>query len=121
MMERTNVSSQKMAMQIILKDVLQSKYRILTNEFISNLQAKGVHVVFQPGISWICQRYILQLSRNSHRSRALKEFKNVIQPTESPVPISIYITLTIILDSASAAKESSDQNSYITPSVHQTG
>jgi hypothetical protein len=46
MMKRTNMPSQKMAMQIILKDVLQSKYKMTTNEFISNLQAKGVDVLF---------------------------------------------------------------------------
>jgi hypothetical protein len=46
MMKRTNMPSQKMAMQIILKDVLQSKYKMTTNEFISNLNAKGVDVVF---------------------------------------------------------------------------
>ncbi len=46
MMKRTNSPSQKMAMQIILKDVLQSNYKMNTNEFISNLQAKGVDVVF---------------------------------------------------------------------------
>ena len=46
MMKRTNMPSQKMAMQIILKDVLQSKYKMSTNEFIANLQAKGVDVLF---------------------------------------------------------------------------
>src|SRR5688572_19639315 len=46
MMKRTNMPSQKMAMQIILKGVLQSKYKMSTNEFISNLQAKGVNVLF---------------------------------------------------------------------------
>jgi hypothetical protein len=46
MMKRTNMPSQKMAMQIILKEVLQSKYKMTTNEFISNLQEKGVDVLF---------------------------------------------------------------------------
>src|SRR5687768_15104466 len=46
MMKRTNMPSQKMAMQIILKDVLQSKYKMTTNEFVSNLHAKGVDVLF---------------------------------------------------------------------------
>jgi hypothetical protein len=66
MMKRTNMPSQKMAMQIILKDVLQSKYKMTTNEFISNLQAKGVDVVFNQastgyvsGISYSYQGMII--------------------------------------------------------------
>jgi hypothetical protein len=61
MMRRTNMPSQKMAMQIILKDVLQSKYKMSTNEFISNLQAKGVDVLFNQAstgyVSGISYRY----------------------------------------------------------------
>jgi hypothetical protein len=66
MMKRTNMPSQKMAMQIILKDVLQLKYKMTTNEFISNLQAKGVDVVFNQastgyvsGISYSYQGMII--------------------------------------------------------------
>jgi hypothetical protein len=67
MMKRTNTPSQKMAMQIILKDVLQSKYKMSTNEFISNLQAKGVDVLFNQastgyvsGISYSYQGMIIK-------------------------------------------------------------
>jgi len=66
MMKRTNMPSQKMAMQIILKDVLQSKYKMSTNEFISNLNAKGVDVLFNQastgyvsGISYSYQGMII--------------------------------------------------------------
>ncbi|WP_276372932.1 relaxase/mobilization nuclease domain-containing protein [Chryseolinea sp. H1M3-3] len=66
MMKRTNMPSQKMAMQIILKNVLQSKYKMNTNEFISNLQAKGVDVLFNQastgyvsGISYSYQGMII--------------------------------------------------------------
>src|SRR5688572_26679626 len=66
MMKRTNTPSQKMAMQIILKDVLQSKYKMNTNEFISNLKAKGVDVLFNQastgyvsGISYSYQGMII--------------------------------------------------------------
>src|SRR5688572_9748454 len=62
MMKRTNMPSQKMAMQIILKDVLQSKYKMTTNEFIWNLQAKGVDVLFNQAstgyVSGISYRYL---------------------------------------------------------------
>src|SRR3989337_3090714 len=69
MMKRTNMPSQKMAMQTILKDVLQSKYKMTTNEFISNLNAKGVGVLFNQASTG----YILQQSRNDyHWSKAWK-------------------------------------------------
>jgi len=66
MMKRTNMPSQKMAMQIILKDVLQSKYKMTTSEFISNLEARGVDVLFNQastgyvsGISYSYQGMII--------------------------------------------------------------
>jgi hypothetical protein len=66
MMKRTNTPSQKMAMQIILKDVLQSTYKMNTNEFISNLNAKGIDVLFNQastgyvsGISYSYQGMII--------------------------------------------------------------
>src|SRR5688572_16902004 len=66
MMKRTNMPSQKMAMQIILKDILQSKHKMTTNEFISNLNAKGVDVLFNQastgyvsGISYSYQGMII--------------------------------------------------------------
>jgi hypothetical protein len=46
MMKRTNTPSEKMAMQTILRGVLESKSRMTTNEFISKLRAKGVDVLF---------------------------------------------------------------------------
>jgi hypothetical protein len=46
MMKRTNTPSEKMAMQIILRGVLESKSKLTTNEFISKLRAKGVDVLF---------------------------------------------------------------------------
>jgi hypothetical protein len=46
MMKRTNTPSEKMAMQTILKGVLESKSKLTTNEFISKLRAKGVDVLF---------------------------------------------------------------------------
>ena len=46
MMKRTNTPSAKMAMQTMLRGVLESKSQLTTNEFISNLRAKGVDVLF---------------------------------------------------------------------------
>jgi len=66
MMKRTNMPSQKMAMQIILKEILQSKYKMSTNEFISKLNAKGIDVLFNQastgyvsGISYSYQGMII--------------------------------------------------------------
>lgn len=46
MMKRTNMPSEKMAMQTILKAILESKSQLTTNEFISKLRARGVDVLF---------------------------------------------------------------------------
>lgn len=46
MMKRTNAPSAKMAMQTILRGVLESKSQLTTNEFVSKLRAKGVDVLF---------------------------------------------------------------------------
>jgi len=66
MMKRTNMPSQKMAMQIIIRDVLQSNYKMNTNEIISTLNAKGVNVLFNQastgyvsGISYSYQGMII--------------------------------------------------------------
>jgi hypothetical protein len=46
MMKRTNTPSHKMAMQSIISDVLKSRNQMTTNEFISNLNARGIEVLF---------------------------------------------------------------------------
>lgn len=46
MMKRTNQPSQKMKLQVILKEVLRSKPGMGTQEFIHALEGKGVNVLF---------------------------------------------------------------------------
>jgi hypothetical protein len=67
MMKRKNRPSHKMAMQTIINDVLKSKDQITTNEFISNLHARGVDVLFNQastgyvsGISYSYQGMIMK-------------------------------------------------------------
>lgn len=57
-------------MQVIIKDVLESKKQLTTDEFISALSAKGVGVLFNPastgyvsGISFTYQGMVMQGSR----------------------------------------------------------
>ena len=46
MIKRTNDPSAKVAMQIIIGEVLKSKDQLDTNEFISKLEERGVKVLF---------------------------------------------------------------------------
>lgn len=70
MMERRNVPSHKMAMQVIIGDVLESKNQMSTNEFISKLEARRVQVLFNQastgyvsGISYSYQGMVMQGSK----------------------------------------------------------
>ncbi len=70
MVQRSNVPSHKMAMQVIIKDVLESKKQMTTDEFISSLSAKGVGVIFNQastgyvsGISYSYKGLIMQGSK----------------------------------------------------------
>jgi len=46
MMKRTNLPSHKMALQVIIKNVLNSKSKLACSEFIQTLQNKRVNVLF---------------------------------------------------------------------------
>ena len=46
MMKRTNLPSQKMKLQVILNQVLKSKIRPDTGNFIKSLESKGINVLF---------------------------------------------------------------------------
>lgn len=46
MMKRTNVPSNKIALQIIIKQVMEDRPKLTTNKFISRLEAKGVNILF---------------------------------------------------------------------------
>src|SRR5688572_25727831 len=70
MMERRNAPSHKVAMQVIIGDVLESKNQMSANEFISKLEARGVQVLFNQastgyvsGISYSYQGMIMQGSK----------------------------------------------------------
>jgi hypothetical protein len=70
MMKRTNDPSAKVAMQVILGEVLKSKDQLSTNEFISKLEAHGVNVIFNQastgyvsGISYSYQGMVMQGSK----------------------------------------------------------
>jgi hypothetical protein len=70
MMKRTNNPSAKVAMQVILGEVLKSKDQMTTNEFISKLEDRGVKVLFNQastgyvsGISYSYQGMVMQGSK----------------------------------------------------------
>jgi hypothetical protein len=70
MIKRTNDPSAKVAMQIILGEVLKSKDQLSTNEFISKLEERGVKVLFNQastgyvsGISYSYQGMVMQGSK----------------------------------------------------------
>jgi Relaxase/Mobilisation nuclease domain len=67
MMKRTNVPSQKMQLQILIKDALQSNEKISCEDFIKALEAKGIGVLFNQastgyvsGISYSYQEIIVK-------------------------------------------------------------
>ena len=70
MMKRKNNPSAKVAMQVIIGEVLQSRNQMSTNEFITNLQVRGVEVHFNQastgyvsGISYSYQGMVMQGSK----------------------------------------------------------
>src|SRR5690606_29460566 len=70
MMKRKNNPSAKVAMQVIIGEVLKSKNQLSTNEFISKLEARGVKVLFNQastgyvsGISYSYQGMVMQGSK----------------------------------------------------------
>jgi hypothetical protein len=88
MMKRTNDPSAKVAMQVILGEVLKSKDQMSTNEFISNLEARGVNVIFNQastgyvsGISYSYQGMVMQGSKlgNGFKWSTIKNIINYEQ------------------------------------------
>lgn len=81
MMKRTNMPSDKMAMQTILKAMLESKSQLTTNEFISKLRERGVDVLFNQastgyvsGISYCYKGMIVKGAKlgNDYKWSAIK-------------------------------------------------
>ncbi len=65
MMKRTNTPSQKMQLQVLIKEVLNAKDNLSCKEFIEKLEAKGIHLLFNQastgyvsGISYNYQGFI---------------------------------------------------------------
>lgn len=88
MMKRTNDPSAKVAMQVIIGEVLKSKDQLSTNEFISNLEARGVNVIFNQastgyvsGISYSYQGMVMQGSKlgNGFKWSTIKNIINYEQ------------------------------------------
>lgn len=88
MMKRTNDPSAKVAMQVILGEVLKSKDQLSTNEFISKLEARGVNVIFNQastgyvsGISYSYQGMVMQGSKlgNGFKWSTIKNIINYEQ------------------------------------------
>ncbi|MBA4053944.1 MAG: hypothetical protein C0490_04460 [Marivirga sp.] len=70
MVQRRNIPSHKMAMQVIIKDILESNKQMTTEQFISSLNAKGVAVIFNQastgyvsGISYGYKGMVMQGSK----------------------------------------------------------
>jgi len=88
MIERTNDPSAKVAMQVILGEVLKSEGRLNTNEFISKLEERGVKVLFNQastgyvsGISYSYQGMVMQGSKlgNAFKWSTIKNTMNYEQ------------------------------------------
>ncbi|HYF66624.1 MAG TPA: relaxase/mobilization nuclease domain-containing protein [Ohtaekwangia sp.] len=88
MMKRTNDPSAKVAMQIIIGEVLKSKDQLSTNEFISKLEQRGVKVLFNQastgyvsGISYSYQGMVMQGSKlgNAFKWSTIKNIINYEQ------------------------------------------
>ena len=88
MVQRRNMPSHKMAMQVIIKDLLESKKLLTTDEFISSLNAKGVAVIFNQastgyvsGISYSYQGMVMQGSKlgNGYKWSTIKNAINYEQ------------------------------------------
>ena len=65
MMKRTNTPSQKMQMQIIIRDILQARPKLTCGKFIRALESKGINILFNQattgyvsGISYSYQDFI---------------------------------------------------------------
>lgn len=88
MMKRKNNPSAKVAMQVIIGEVLKSKNQPSTNEFISKLEARGVKVLFNQastgyvsGISYSYQGLVMQGSKlgNGFKWSTIKNIINYEQ------------------------------------------
>lgn len=88
MMKRKNNPSAKVAMQVIIGDVLKSKDQITTNEFISKLEARSVKVLFNQastgyvsGVSYSYQGLVMQGSKlgNGFKWSTIKNIINYEQ------------------------------------------
>ncbi len=88
MVQRRNTPSYKMAIQVIIKQVLESKKLMTTTEFISSLNAKGVAVIFNQastgyvsGISYSYQGMVMQGSKlgNGFKWSTIKNIINYEQ------------------------------------------
>jgi hypothetical protein len=84
MMKRKNIPSAKVAMQIVIGEVLESKRQIGTNEFISKLEARGVNVIFNQastgyvsGVSYSYQGMVMQGSKLGNQFK-WSTIKNII-------------------------------------------
>jgi hypothetical protein len=88
MMKRKNNPSAKVAMQVIIGEVLKSKSQLSTNEFISKLETRGVKVLFNQastgyvsGISYSYQGMVMQGSKlgNAFKWSTIKNIINYEQ------------------------------------------
>lgn len=88
MMKRKNTPSAKVAMQVIIGEVLQSKNQLSTNEFLSKLETRGVKVLFNQastgyvsGISYSYQGMVMQSSKlgNGFKWSTIKNIINYEQ------------------------------------------
>jgi hypothetical protein len=88
MMKRKNNPSAKVAMQVIIGEVLETKNQLSTNEFISKLEARGVKVLFNQastryvsGISYSYQGMMMQGSKlgNGFKWSTIKNIINYEQ------------------------------------------
>jgi hypothetical protein len=94
MMRRTNDPSAKVAMQIIIGEVLKSKDQLSTNEFISKLEDRGVKVLFNQastgyvsGISYSYQGMVMQGSKlgNAFKWSTIKNTINYEQERDRQI------------------------------------
>jgi hypothetical protein len=76
MMKRTDEPSTKMKLQVILKSILEQKSKLITAQFIQQLEAKGIDVLFNQAstgfVSGISYSYEGLQFKGAHLGNAYK-------------------------------------------------
>lgn len=119
MMKRTAMPSHKVVMQKIIGDILNSEYQMNTNEFISNLNARGIDVLFNQastgyvsGISYGYRGIIMKGAKlgNDFKWSTIKSAINYDQERDRQTIHETNVRLKSTIDKISVGKEDAQVN-----------